>query len=390
MNLDETAAPPAPLTLLGATSDPDPAWGSAHLVRCPVCGEDVVDGARFCERCGQPLTVEEGSRLDPLLTALPEKLISALPCAACGGRIAADGYCELCGEPAVSPRDHWQETPASWVAGVCDRGVRHHRNEDAMSLLATDPPGSFAAIVVCDGVSTATDSDVASKAAAQAALEALGERRPVGADPITGSVTERMAAWSAQMSVAAKRANAAIVDTSAEYDEQASPPSCTFVAAVVDGPLVITGWIGDSRVYWVPDEGRPEQLSVDDSWAQEMVDRGMSRAAAETAPQAHAITRWLGPDAPDIDAHTDITFPDRDGWIVVCSDGLWNYCSRPDEIAATLHDIQAGVGPEPVALCRGLVDWANAQGGRDNVTVALARITPSSTELPTDPKESHG
>lgn len=346
--------------------DPEPAWGSAPLTTpdAPVA----------------PLPLEE----EP----------DARPCTRCGGPIAADGYCEACGEPAVSERDHGEESPAGWVAGVCDRGIRHHRNEDAMGLLADTAPGSFAVLVVCDGVSTAAHSDVASKAAAGAALAALGERRPHGPKPIVGTLPERMAAWSTQLRVAAARANAAIVDTALDDDEdRASPPSCTFVAAIVDGPLVVTGSIGDSRAYWVPDDGPPAQLTEDDSWAQEMVRRGLPRAAAETSPQAHAITRWLGPDAPDADVRADAAVPDRDGWILVCSDGLWNYSSSPEEIARTLHRVQAAVGTDPLALARGLVNWANDQGGRDNVTVTLARITPTPArpaELPADAKESHG
>ena len=52
-------------------------------------------------------------------------------------------------------------------AGVCDIGKRHARNEDAMALSATEPPGQRAVLVVCDGVSMATDSHIASLAAAR-------------------------------------------------------------------------------------------------------------------------------------------------------------------------------------------------------------------------------
>lgn len=383
--------PPEPQETFEA--EPAPDWGSARPMTCPLCGEVVVEGARFCERCGLPLFDSGLAESDPFLTVGPqEPAPPATACPSCGGRIAEDGYCEMCGEPALSERDHWEEAPATWVAGVSHRGIRHHRNEDAMSMAATGPDRSWAALVVCDGVSTASNSDVASLAAAGAALRAFEERGPEGIDPITGSITERMAAWSAQMDVAAQRANEAIVEASEDCHDNTSPPSCTFVAAVVDGPLVVTGWIGDSRAYWVPDEGKPEQLSVDDSWAQEMIAQGMSRTVAESAPQAHAITRWLGPDAPDVDAHTDTTLPGVEGWIVVCSDGLWNYCSGPEELRTVLRGVQESSGTDPIEVSRGLVAWANAQGGRDNITVALARIVPPSIEPspPTHSKESHG
>ncbi len=110
----------------------------------------------------------------------------ARPCVRCGGRVAEDGYCTECGEPAASERDHWAERPASWVAGVCDRGVRHSRNEDAMALAASESATAeraFAALVVCDGVSSAPDSDVASLAAARAARDVLAARAPTGPTP---------------------------------------------------------------------------------------------------------------------------------------------------------------------------------------------------------------
>ena len=66
------------------------------------------------------------------------------------------------------------------------------------------------------------------------------------------------------------------------------------------------------------------------------------------------------------------------GWLLVCSDGLWNYCSAAQDLAALVQQT-ASTSPadaEPLTLAGALVDWANAQGGQDNITVALARIHP--------------
>ncbi len=160
-----------------------------------------------------------------------------------------------------------------------------------------------------------------------------------------------------------------------------NPPSCTFVAAVVDGPLAVAGWVGDSRAYWLADDGVAELLTVDDSWAAEQIAAGTPRAVAEAGPQAHAITRWLGADSPDIDARVSTTTADGPGWLVVCSDGLWNYCSAPDDLGTLVADT-AKTHPTPVALAEALVDWANEQGGHDNVTVALARLEPDPAAAP--------
>ena len=73
-------------------------------------------------------------RPPPAVVVAPDEPATAPVCRACGGTIADDGYCESCGEQAVSERDHWSELPSALVGGVSDRGRRKTRNEDAMAL----------------------------------------------------------------------------------------------------------------------------------------------------------------------------------------------------------------------------------------------------------------
>jgi serine/threonine protein phosphatase PrpC len=355
---------------------------ASAVVTCPRCGTVAADGSAFCEHCGAPLieavpaslhasapVVAPASSSAPVAAPAAEIPAAEIPtsaaravsvCRACGGSIAADGYCEQCGEPAVNERDHWSERPSAAVGGVCDRGRRHTRNEDAMALGVT---GTTAVLVVCDGVSTVPDSDIASLAAARAARDVLVTGEP-------GSVS----AWSALLVTAAAAADAAIHEAIGDMAGRAEPPSCTFVAAVVDGPTVVAGWLGDSRVYWLPDEGAALQVSVDDSAANEMIARGVPRARAEASREGHAITRWLGPDAETVVPSTATTRAQGPGWVLACSDGLWNYCSEADDVADLLHRTVAQVGTAPDAIAAELVRWANEQGGHDNITAALARV----------------
>ena len=143
--------------------------------------------------------------------------------------------------------------------------------------------------------------------------------------------------------------------------------------------MLVVASVGDSRAYWIPDTGEAAMLTTDDSYAAEQIASGVSRADAESGPQAHAITRWLGSDAPD---HTPVTTSmnlDSAGWVLLCSDGLWNYCSAPEDLADLVRRTDGTGDPAPLTLAGALVDWANAQGGVDNITVALARIGPRST-----------
>jgi serine/threonine protein phosphatase PrpC len=254
------------------------------------------------------------------------------------------------------------------VAGVCDRGIRHSRNEDALAIAADPQPGSRALLVVCDGVSSSLDSDVASLAAARAARDVLAAGHAQG----LGTESSRSSAIVARLKAAADAANEAVLENTSP--DSPNPASCTFVATVLEDGLLVAGNVGDSRAYWFPDNAEAVALTVDDSWAAELIATGISREEAESGPHAHAITRWLGKDAPDHTPRTTTLRVTGPGWIVVCSDGLWNYCSEAAPLADLVRQTAAANGGEPMATASALTDWANAQGGQDNITVALARL----------------
>ncbi len=389
---------------------------------CPSCGAQQPGESNFCEACGTSLgptapptdasppppvtstpvapTAVESSPIDDLgsgpISSATRSYAGTDPapatapvCASCGGTVGPDGYCEQCGVKALSPRDHFREQPAPWVAGVCDKGIRHHRNEDAMALIAT--PDSQAAdrravLVVLDGVSNTDDSQIGSLAGAKAALRVLAVPFPAG----LGSAESRLGAVTHVLTAAVEAAQAQVVV--AATPDAANPASATFCAAVLEGDIVSYVGVGDSRSYWLPDGADGLQLSVDDSAAQVLIAGGMPRTEAEASPQAHAITKWLGRDSED---HTprvgqfNITEP---GWLLVCSDGLWNYASEPGQLMA---QIRATGTTDPAALALALTDFANGSGGQDNITVALARIPGPVTvhnaeQTPTTEEQPHG
>ncbi|HWJ08274.1 MAG TPA: PP2C family serine/threonine-protein phosphatase [Nocardioides sp.] len=363
---------------------------------CPSCGTVAAEGARFCEACGAPLgttaaapaaaaTAPAGADHplgDAPISAPTRKPASALPdppapagrrpCAECGGEVGPDLYCLECGTKAPSERDHFEEQPASWVAGICDKAIGKSRNEDAMALLAGATPGSRAVLVVLDGVSNSIDSDVASLAGARAAREVLRVPLPAG----MGTPQGRDAAVAKVFANAAAAANTAIIAVT--DPDSTNPASATFTAAVLEGGRISWANIGDSRTYWIPDAGTPVQLSVDDSVAQAQIASGVPREVAETGPQAHAITKWLGRDSEDVTPTVGSMAVTEAGWLLACSDGLWNYASAPEAIA---EQVRAAGTSNPLELAAALVAFANGAGGQDNITAALARVDPGPTGL---------
>lgn len=294
--------------------------------------------------------------LDGTLPEQDEEPVDHGTCASCGGSYDADGWCTQCGERRPDPRDHAEDRPAAHLAAVSDRGRRHTSNQDAMAVRADDDDPGHALLVVCDGVSSAERAAEASLAAAEAAVEVLSR---AGAPATTRLVQ------------AADAAVDAIEEVAREFPGTA--PSCTFVAGVVQDGTLTVGSVGDSRAYWLPDEGEPVRLTRDDSMAEEQIRAGMSRTEAESGPLAHTITRWLGPDAPDHTPRVQTQDVSAPGWALLCTDGLWNYASEPADLAAVVAEGMRQVGSDPLDLARALVEWANEQGGADNITVALAR-----------------
>jgi len=326
----------------------------------------------FCEACGGPLvpTVAAPAPAPAAADAgstqtrrLGERVSQLADCPVCGGSVGADGYCQTCGAKAPSARDHFTAAPAPWVGGVCDRGVQHVRNEDAMALWAE---GDRAVLVVCDGVSSSIDSDVAALAGAEKARDVLVA---LDADGLLGPDSGDSAIAQALVTATAE-ANRAVIAHTAPNSTNAA--SATFAAAVVIGDRVHYANLGDSRVYLLC-QGDVRLLSVDDSMAQAFIAQGMPRAEAEALPRAHAITKWLGRDATETVPRTGVQQVGAPGWLVVCSDGLWNYASTPEALA-TQVEAAARDGGDPAAVAARLVVWANSQGGQDNVTVALARV----------------
>ncbi len=361
-------------------------------MNCPTCQAALAPGARFCENCGAQINdaavpvatvaapVDGDHPLgDAPISAPTRKPVGSLPdppapasrrpCAECGGEVGPDLYCLECGTKAPSDRDHFEEHPAAWVAGVCDKAVSKARNEDAMAVLAGETPGgqpgSRAVLIVMDGVSNSIDSDVASLAGAKAAREVLRMPLPAG----MGTPESREAAVRKVFADAAAAANTAIIAVT--DPDSPNPASATFTVAVLEGCRITSANIGDSRSYWFPDVGTPVQLTVDDSVAQAQIADGIEREVAENGPQAHAITKWLGRDSEDQTPTVRSIDVESSGWLLACSDGLWNYASEPE---ALLAQVRAAATSDPSALATALVAFANRSGGHDNITAAVARV----------------
>ncbi|MES7845994.1 PP2C family protein-serine/threonine phosphatase [Cutibacterium acnes] len=251
------------------------------------------------------------------------------------------------------------------VACASHIGLRHETNQDAAAL-GIDGSGHHIVLVVADGVSSTEGAEECARVASHTARDYLATTMDQGL-PINDDDTVTLFERTFQ------KAHEAVVSGSGPIG------ACTLAAAVATHDRIVVGNIGDTRTYWFPDDGDPIRLSIDDSMAQAQMDLGLSREEAERGIGAHAITKWIGASATDVAPRVMAYQPQQSGWLLVCSDGLWNHVPDAGDFARLMADLVSKAHTDdhghasPAGVADGLIAYANNCGGHDNITVALWR-----------------
>jgi protein phosphatase len=224
-----------------------------------------------------------------------------------------------------------------------DTGRQRRVNEDA--FFARSP-----LFVLADGMGGAQAGEVASRVAAETFAAGL---------PDEGGPEQRLAARVVE-------ANTRIHELS-QADRDRAGMGTTLTAAYVDADEIAIAHVGDSRAYLLRD-GELTRLTRDHTLVDELVRRGkLTEEEAAEHPQRSIITRALGPE-PDVEIDTLTCRAQAGDVVLLCSDGLTSMVSEADveAIMARATSLEAAG--------RALVAAANDAGGRDNITVLLARL----------------
>lgn len=251
------------------------------------------------------------------------------------------------------------------VACASHIGLRHETNQDAAAL-GIDGSGHHIVLVVADGVSSTEGAEECARVASHTARDYLAATMDQGL-PINDDDTVTLFERTFQ------KTHEAVVSGSGPIG------ACTLAVAVATHDRIVVGNIGDTRTYWFPDDGDPVRLSIDDSMAQAQMDLGLSREEAERGMGAHAITKWIGASATDVAPRVMAYQPQQSGWLLVCSDGLWNHVPDAGDLARLMADLVSKAHTDdhghasPAGVANGLIAHANNCGGHDNITVALWR-----------------
>ena len=247
--------------------------------------------------------------------------------------------------------------------GDSDIGRVRRINEDSYCLIPERET-----MVVCDGMGGHAAGEVASQRAVEtvaAYLMRVGEfERPPS--PLAGdeSSLPREAedlVWSVRL------ANRRVFQT-AQSQKHTRGMGTTLVAArFVPGRAVICH-VGDSRAYLFRN-GALEPITVDHSLVAELLAQNeITAEQARTFPDRNIITRALG-TRPVVSVDVTVMPVAQGDWYLLCSDGLCGAIDD-DEMAAVVKRH----ADDPTSAIDALIEAANAAGGHDNITVAIAEV----------------
>jgi PPM family protein phosphatase len=156
--------------------------------------------------------------------------------------------------------------------------------------------------------------------------------------------------------------------TSANTNPQYSGMGTTLVVGVFIDDKLVLGHIGDSRCYRMR-SGQLMRLTRDHSLLQEQLDAGLiTPAQAATSANKNLVTRALGVEE-EVSLEVNEFHVESNDLFVMCSDGLSDMVGD-DSVAQLMLNAQS-----LESLADRLVAAANAAGGRDNISVLLARAT---------------
>lgn len=246
-------------------------------------------------------------------------------------------------------------------AQLSDTGRVREHNEDAIGTNA-----DIGLMVLADGMGGYNAGEVASGIAVQIVTE-LATEAATREDRADIDAHSGLMRQSIILRDSVYRANKIIYQT-AQSQTHCEGMGTTIVACMFFDNKVSVAHVGDSRAYRLRG-GSLEQITLDHSLLQELVDRGFySAEEAQRSTNRNYVTRALGVEPTvEVEVHEYDVLPDD--VYLLCSDGLPDMVEDED-IHLTIKTFNASLD----VVSQQLVELANDHGGRDNVSVMLAQV----------------
>ena len=240
-----------------------------------------------------------------------------------------------------------------------DPGLARENNEDSVTV---DEPTRLG--ILADGMGGYNAGEVASGMATTFIKSELGRWLAQAGRHANAREVRRA------MEICVDNANRSIFNA-ANSNPQYSGMGTTLVVGVFQDGRLILGHIGDSRCYRLRG-AQLEQITKDHSLLQEQMDAGLiTPEQAATSTNKNLVTRALGvEDAVLLEVNEHKVEPGD--LYLMCSDGLSDMLD--DEAIAQILSSEGSLEQKSVQL----IDAANANGGRDNISVLLAQANSGS------------
>ncbi len=233
--------------------------------------------------------------------------------------------------------------------GITDTGMVRQNNEDSLAHLET---GDGALFVVADGMGGHDSGETASNLAVGTVTREVCGSRWENRDPLK------------LVECAVKSANESVRQ---EARRRGSDMGTTLAIALVAGSTAYVANVGDSRVYWL-ENGSLRQITEDHSLVAKLVAAGkLTKEGARIDPRSNLLYRTVGTE--ERVAVDTYQIPLRKGGtLLLCSDGLWGEVSDADLQRICSEEDRTE------AICARLVQLANANGGKDNITAIAVKV----------------
>jgi protein phosphatase len=244
---------------------------------------------------------------------------------------------------------------------LTDTGKVRDHNEDAIGtnndaglMVLADGMGGYNAGEVASGIAVKTVVDLVSEAVLREERNAL--------EPETGMMRQTIV-----LRDAVARANKVIHQT-AKSQPQCEGMGTTIVACLFYDNRISIAHVGDARLYRLR-RNRFEQMTMDHSLLQELVDRGFySQEEAQRSTNRNYVTRALGVE-PVVEVEIQESEVQPDDVYLLCSDGLPDMVEDED-IHLTISTFSANLA----TVGQQLIQLSNDHGGKDNISVILTHV----------------
>jgi protein phosphatase len=242
------------------------------------------------------------------------------------------------------------------AAGKTDQGLVRSNNEDNFYL-----DEKLGLLVVADGMGGHASGEIASKLAVNVIRDYFQ-----GPQKLIGDYNSAYSEATNKLNCAIRLANQAVYEVA-----QSSPVlkgmGTTIVAVLLTGNKLSIAHIGDSRAYLIR-AGLIDQLTDDHSMVNEQVRRDIiTKEQAAQSEMKNVLTKALGISAK-MEADLDELTMFDDDILFLCTDGLSNMVT--DEAVMNIISL----ADSPGAASDSLINAANKNGGKDNITVVIGYI----------------